>query len=132
MQRRALNPDGVVKPASHYAQAVEISGAGRWLHISGQIGAYPDGTVAAGYQAQARQTFANLNIILAAAGMSVADVVRITVFAVAGAPDAVASYRTERDAWTQGHELAATFIVVSALAHPDFLIEIEAIAAAAT
>ena len=40
------NPDTVVSPASFYSQAAEVGQAKRWLHISGQVGAAPDGTLA--------------------------------------------------------------------------------------
>ena len=38
------NPDTVVAPASFYSQAAEVGPGKRWLHISGQVGAAPDGT----------------------------------------------------------------------------------------
>jgi enamine deaminase RidA (YjgF/YER057c/UK114 family) len=41
----------------------------------------------------------------------------------------VALYRTLRDQWCGGHAPAATYLVVAGLAHPDFLVEIEAVAA---
>ena len=40
---KRLNPSAVVKPFSRYSQAVEVPANARWLHISGQVGATPDG-----------------------------------------------------------------------------------------
>jgi enamine deaminase RidA (YjgF/YER057c/UK114 family) len=48
---------------------------------------------------------------------------------VVTSPEALAVYRTLRDEWLEGHAPTATYLVVAGLAHPDFLVEIEAIAA---
>ena len=43
-----LNPEGVVKPFSRYSQAADAPGGFRWLHISGQVGATPEGKILEG------------------------------------------------------------------------------------
>lgn len=61
-----------------YSQAVSIGGL---LYTSGQVGLDPaTGELASGFEAQARQVFANLEAVLAAAGCGFADVVKATVF----------------------------------------------------
>ena len=120
---RVLNPPTVAKPASHYAQAIE-HGNGRRLVISGQVGVTPDGTIVDGYEAQARQTWANILAILNAANMTMTDLVSIRVYDVA--PGNVAAYRAIRDEVLNGHLIAATYVIVAGLASPNFLIEIEA------
>ena len=78
-----FNPDGVPKPASNYSQAVEVSAGARRLIISGQIGVSADGNVADGYEAQAEQAWRNVLAILADAGMTARNLVRIIVYDVA-------------------------------------------------
>jgi enamine deaminase RidA (YjgF/YER057c/UK114 family) len=126
---RAFNPQGMVQPASRYSQGVEVSGNARWLHISGQIGVAPDGTVAKGLEGQFTQAFENIGMVLAAAGMAKTDLVKVTVFVTVPGPETVAIYRKARDQWMEGHAPAATYLVVAGLAHADYLVEIEAIAA---
>ena len=63
------NPDTVVAPASFYSQAAEVGPGKRWLHISGQVGAAPDGTLADGFEAQSDQVWRNIAALLAAADM---------------------------------------------------------------
>jgi enamine deaminase RidA (YjgF/YER057c/UK114 family) len=124
---KLMNPPTVVKPFSRYSQAVEAPANVRWLHISGQVGATPDGTILKGFEAQAAQCWRNIIDILAAAGMGVEDLVKVNIF-VTGAQHVAAS-RTIRDAALEGAQPASTFLVVAALAHPDLVVEIEAVAA---
>ncbi len=124
-----LNPPTVVKPFSRYSQAVEAPANARWLHISGQVGATPDGTILKGFEAQAEQTWRNLLAILAAAGMTVQDLVKVNIFVTSA--DFIGASRAIRDAALAGAQPASTFLVVAALAHPDLVVEIEAIAAKA-
>ena len=121
---RALNPSTVVKPASHYAQAVEVSSPGRRLVISGQVGVTPDGTISEGYERQAEQIWLNILALLKAADMNVSNLVAIRVYDVA--PGNVAIYRAIRDRVLNGHLVAATYVIVAGLASADFLTEIEA------
>jgi enamine deaminase RidA (YjgF/YER057c/UK114 family) len=123
------NPDTVAPPFSRYSHAVEIPAGARWLHISGQIGVKPDGTVASGAEAQLEQAWRNIFAILEAAGMTKRDLVKTTTFLTAHAADVGLSRRV-RERMLEGAEPASTLIFVPGLARPDFLIEIEAIAAA--
>jgi enamine deaminase RidA (YjgF/YER057c/UK114 family) len=123
------NPSSVVKPFSRYSQAVEAPANCRWLHISGQVGAMPDGTILKGFEAQAKQCWTNILAILADANMGAEDLVKVNIF-VTGAEHVGAS-RAIRDAALKGAQPASTFLVVAALAHPDLVVEIEAIAAKA-
>ena len=66
----------------------------------------------------------NLTAILVEAGMNVTNLVKITVFVTE--PGRAASYRAIRDRRMGGHLAAATYLQVAGLAHPDYLVEIEA------
>jgi enamine deaminase RidA (YjgF/YER057c/UK114 family) len=131
MTHRKWNPAALPAPASRYSQAVLTAGASRWLTLSGQLGLRPDGTLAEGLAAQLDQAFANLGAALADAGMSPADLVKITVYLTDGSAGSVATYRARRDAWIgDAPPPAATLLIVAGLAAPAFLCEVEAVAAA--
>jgi len=124
-----LNPPTVVKPFSRYSQAVEAPANSRWLHISGQVGAMPDGTILKGFEAQATQCWVNITALLTAAGMGVADLVKVTIFLTSAAH--IAASRAIRDAALKDAQPASTLLVIAALAHPDLVVEIDAVAAKA-
>jgi enamine deaminase RidA (YjgF/YER057c/UK114 family) len=128
MPVRFSNPEGVHAPASRYAHAALVEGASRRLVVSGQVGVAPDGTVAPGAEAQVDQALANLGTILAAHGMGVTDIVKMTVFLTDAA--LVGAWRARRTAWLGEHAPASTLLVVAGLADPRFLVEVEAEAAA--
>ena len=126
---KTFNPPGVAPPASRYSHGAEVGSGARWLYISGQVGTAPDGSIRQGFKAQMEQVYANIGIVLESAGMTKANLVKMTVFVTQPGPEALSVYRTMRDEWCEGYAPAATYLVVAGLAHPDFLVEIEAIAA---
>ena len=125
---KRYNPGTVAPPFSSYSNAVEVPGSWRWLHVSGQVGVTADGTVLEGFEAQADQAWKNVLAILADAGMTSADIVKANVFLTDSSQ--VAASRTSRDAALDGAEPASTLFVVAGLASPDWLVEIEVVAAA--
>ena len=122
-----FNPETVAKPFSRYSQGALVDGHVRWLHISGQVGVRPDGQIEQGFEGQARRAWANVIAVLEAGGMTRAELVKVNVF-LTRAGDVVAS-RAARDEALKGAARASTLLVVAALAHPDLLIEVEALAA---
>ncbi|MGI9422976.1 MAG: RidA family protein [Hyphomicrobiaceae bacterium] len=121
---KILNPDGVVKPASNYAQGVVHSAAAERIVISGQLGVLPDGTIVDGLEAQMEQAWSNIFGVLQAGGFERQHLIRATIYVTV--PGQVAVYRRVRDKVLDGHLCANTYIEISALAAPDFLVEIEA------
>jgi 2-iminobutanoate/2-iminopropanoate deaminase len=119
-----INPPTVVKPGSNYVQAVVHPGGAKRIVISGQIGVRLDGTVVEGVEAQARQTWANIFAILAHAGFEKSHLIRATTYCTR--PGQVAIMRRVRDEALDGVVLASTYLEVSGLASPAFLVEIEA------
>jgi enamine deaminase RidA (YjgF/YER057c/UK114 family) len=95
---------------------------------AGQVGTAPDGSIAEGADAQIAQALANLGAILAAHGMTPANVVKTTVFITDRS--LMDSLRTQRAAFFGDHLPASTLLIVAGLADPRFLVEIEAEAAA--
>jgi 2-iminobutanoate/2-iminopropanoate deaminase len=121
------NPPGVHTPTA-YSHAALVSGAGQRLVLSGQIGVRPDGTVVEDGAAQIDQALANIGTILAAHGMSQANLVKMTVFLTD--PALIPAWRTARSAWVGAHRPASTLLVVAGLADPKFKVEVEVEAAA--
>ena len=102
---------------------------GGLLFVSGQVPFDEDGTVVGvgDMRAQAIQTFRNLGTVLEAAGASFTDLVKLTYFV--RDVTAVADIRAARDQFVNvSNPPASSLVEVSALIHPDLLIEIEAIA----
>ena len=80
MARDALFPDGLVRPKAPYSPVVR---SGDHVFTAGQVGFDATGTlVEGGVAEQTRQTLANLEACLAAAGCTLDDVVKVTVFLV--------------------------------------------------
>ncbi len=126
---RFENPGGVAPPFGNYSHAALVAHGAQWLHVSGQVGVKPDGTVAQGIDAQCEWAWKNLVAILESSGMGFADVVKITTYLVNA--DHVAAFRKARDRAIGAHRPASTLVVVQALASPEWLVEIELEAARA-
>ncbi|MFF7699257.1 RidA family protein [Streptomyces lydicus] len=125
IERIATTPDWY--EPYRISQAVR---AGGWLHVSGQAGIDEQGrTVSDDFLAQGRQAFANVERVLAAAGASLADVVKVGIFVtdMASHLDDVIRLREE---FLSPPYPADTLLEVSSLARPDWRIEIEATALA--
>src|SRR5437879_3882623 len=129
---RRINPPELGSPPG-YSQIVEVT-AGRILFIAGQTALDRNGNVVGSndFAAQASQVFNNLSIALKATGCTAANLVKLTVFLTD--MDNLARYREARNRFfasvTPPAAPAVTLVEVSKLYGPDFLIEIEAIAAA--
>jgi 2-iminobutanoate/2-iminopropanoate deaminase len=117
-----------VKPVANYKIATRYDG-GQLLYISGQVARDTDGNVVGkgDMRTQARQVFQNLRQVLQAAGGDFKDLMKITTYItnIENFP-AVAEVRSEV---FQGELPASTLIVVKSLFNPDFLIEVEGVAA---
>jgi 2-iminobutanoate/2-iminopropanoate deaminase len=127
---RLWTPDTMLKPASRYSQLALAEGVMRRLEIAGQVGIQPDGTLAKGLAAQLDASFSNVDLALAAAGMTRANLMKITVYLTENTIEAVNTYRARRDAWVgDTTPPAATLLIVAGLASPAWLVEVDAIAA---
>ncbi len=127
-----INPPELGTPAG-YSQVVEVS-AGRMLFIAGQTALDRDGNLVGkdDFAAQATQVFRNLAVALQASGSTAANLVKLTVFLTD--MNNLGSYREARNRFfasvTPPAAPAVTLVEVSKLYGADFMIEIEAIAAA--
>jgi 2-iminobutanoate/2-iminopropanoate deaminase len=121
-------PDTVAVPFGPYSHAVEVPEGSRLLYISGEVGVLPDGTVPEGIEAQAEACWRNITAILAGAGMGVGDLVKITTYLVR--PEDVSAAGAARAKHFGDARPGSATIIVKALVAPQWLIEIEAVAAA--
>ena len=129
---RRLNPPELGDPPG-YSQIVEVN-THRLVFIAGQTALDRDGNVVGknDFASQAEQVFENLGIALRASGCTAANLVKLTVFLTD--MDNLGRYREARNRFfasvTPSAAPAVTLVEVSKLYGPDFLIEVEAIAAA--
>jgi reactive intermediate/imine deaminase len=122
-----VRPDGL-PPVSGYSHAVAFSG--RMVVISGQVPADGQGALVGrgDPQAQVRQVFENLAAALAAAGATMEQVVKLTVYLTDLAD--LEAFRQVRDEYISPDSPPASSLVqVSGLVNPEFRVEIEALAA---
>ncbi len=126
---RRHNPTGVHAPLSSYVHGVEAPAGARWLHISGQVGIAPDGRVGTTFEEQAELAWSNLLAVLKSAGMGPADLVKVTTYLTRR--EDIKANRAARDKHMAGATAASTMVLISGLAAPELLIEVEAHAAKA-
>lgn len=122
------NPDGVHAPFGGYHHTALIPSGAEVLGIAGQVGAAPDGTIADGFASQAEQAFRNVRTCLEAHGYKPTDLVRLTIYILdrANLDDMRAARNAVLGADAQP---PSTLLVISGLAAPGMLIEVEAMAA---
>jgi 2-iminobutanoate/2-iminopropanoate deaminase len=111
-----------------YAQAVKVTGAQTILFLAGQVAYTADGGVAhpGDFKAQARACLEALKAQVEAGGGTMANIVKVNTYVtdLRYRPD----YAAVREAFFGRKLPASTMVGVSGLAHPDYLIEVEAIA----
>lgn len=129
MPARRIDPFPVQSPYDGiYAHAVETPAGHRTVHISGQIGLDRDGNLADGFEAQCNQALDHIEAILEDAGMRTSDLVKMSFFLVRREDmDGLVEVRKQR---LDGVRPAVTTLFVAGLVHPDWLVEIEAVASA--
>ena len=123
------NPAGVAGPFATYSHGVELEGPHRFLFGAGQTGVAADGSVGEGIEEQAGLVWDNIRKVLAAANMEISDIVQLNMLLVDRADHARAA--AIREAILDGHRPASTLMYVAGLARPEWLIEIDFIAARA-
>ena len=124
----ARNPDSIHQPLAAYAHQIEISGSERLLVLSGQVGMTREGAIPEDPGEQLEVALDNVVANLEAAGMQVADLVKLTLYLTtqidAHKRRAVLSERL------QGHAPCMTLVYVAGLASPALKVEVDAWASA--
>jgi 2-iminobutanoate/2-iminopropanoate deaminase len=123
--RKEYRVEGLPEPISHYTDAVQ---AGGLLFVSGCIPVDAGGRLVGGDDvvAQARQVFANVGAVLAAAGAGFGDVVKVTVFLI-DIDDRPLINSVRQEVFADARP-ASTLVEVSRLALPGARLEVEAVA----
>jgi enamine deaminase RidA (YjgF/YER057c/UK114 family) len=132
MQRTITNPSTIHKPFG-YSHVAEV-GQGRLVFIAGQVALDANGALVGqdDYAAQLRQAFSNLGAALAAAGATLHDLIKVNYYCAESVDPAIqiGALRAVRDSLLDTESPpVSTFVVVSRLARPEFLVEIEGVAA---
>lgn len=127
---KTLNPSTIAPPVGAYSHGVEVPAGARWLSIAGQAGIRPDGTLAEGFEAQHEQIWLNTLAILAEAGMGPENIVHLNVYSTD--PDGLKWLGVHRKKYLSAdHTPSSTYVLISGLARPDWVVEMEALAAKA-
>jgi 2-iminobutanoate/2-iminopropanoate deaminase len=121
-RHRVLSPT-----ALSYCQAHEVSGASRLLFISGQVPADATGQVPCDFKAQCRLAWSNVFAQLDAAGMTLDDLVKVTVF-LSDRRYRQENYEVRNE--QLGPRSPALTIIITGIYDEAWLLEIEAVAAA--
>jgi enamine deaminase RidA (YjgF/YER057c/UK114 family) len=121
-----VNASDAPQAAGGYAQAVRVEGARELVFVSGQVPVDADGAVPAAFADQCRLVWRNVEAQLRAAGLGLADIVKVTTFL------ADRAYAQENSAIRQevlaGLTPALT-VIIAGIYDPAWRLEIEVIAA---
>ncbi len=122
-----LNPN-TVHPTTGYSHAARI---GNLIFVSGQVSQDQRGEIVGkgDVRAQTEQVYENLRAVLEAAGSGLDLIGKTTVLTTSLDYRPLIAEIRNKVFEPIGHFPASTFMVVSSLAHPDWLVEIEAVAA---
>jgi 2-iminobutanoate/2-iminopropanoate deaminase len=127
MQTVPHNPtDGIYPATPDYIHALEVRQPNRILYVAGTMGLDAQGVPGATLEAQLELIWSNIRTILASAGMTVRNIVRITSYL--RDPAYAEANQAARIAALDGHVVPTTALVAQTLS-PDWLVEIEVIAA---
>ena len=118
---------GVASQIGTYSDAVEAPAGARWLFASGTPGLAKDGNLPGDIAGQAEVAWEHIVAMLAAADMAVGDLVKVTHYLLTA--DDIAAYVKVRARFLGDARPASMLLVVPELVRPEFLLEIEAIAA---
>jgi enamine deaminase RidA (YjgF/YER057c/UK114 family) len=123
------SPAGAHKPFANYSHVVTAQGTNKLVFCAGQVAADPSGKVLPpdDFEAQTVMVMENLKVALAEGGAGLKDVVKVTIYICN--PHDVPKARSILQDYFGGDPPASTLCVLRGLANPNFLLEIEAIAA---
>lgn len=129
MPKRAISPVRAPRPAADYSQAWEVQNA-RLIFVSGQVPVDAAGKIigVGDIVVQTRTVWENLKHVLEDAGASIQDVVKLNFYVTNMSEFRDKAERIRREYFP--HDLpTSTLVEVKSLARPEFMVEIEAVAA---
>jgi enamine deaminase RidA (YjgF/YER057c/UK114 family) len=125
---RALSPPSIKLPFARYSHGIAVPAGQRLVFTSGQLGIRADDAIPADCEAQADLCFSNIAAILAEDRMTLADVVRLNAYVTDR--EHMQGYMRSRDRHFAGLPPASTLVIVTGFTRAEFVVEIEAVAAA--
>ena len=130
MTKEFFSP-ATLPPPVGYSHIAKVN-KGTMIYLAGQVSSDASGKLVGegDFEAQAEQVFKNLKIAVEAAGGAMTDIVKLNVYLVAEVGQAeVPKLRAIRDRYVNKEKPpASTLVVVTRLARPGWLVEIEAVA----
>ena len=123
----SIEPTGVASPVATYALGTRVNNPQVLIHTAGIVGARADGSVPDDLEAQAREIWRTIEVVVVEGGLALTDIVNYTTYVVDGQDLSVVM--AARDAALHGHRSASTLIVVPRLARPEWRMEISVVAA---
>ncbi|WFU00845.1 RidA family protein [Rhizobium sp. CB3171] len=125
--KKTFNPPSVRGPFGNYNHGLLVPPGACLLVTSGQLGIGLDDGIPPDITSQAELCFEAIKAILDEAGMSFADVIRISGFVTKR--EDFPAYMAVRDRYTLDPKPASTLIIVNGFTRPEFLVEVEVTAA---
>ena len=128
-QVQYINPDTLHKNPA-FTNVIVVSGSAKTIYVGGQDSVDASGAIVGkgDFQAQAEQVLKNIQAALAAGGADLHHLIKWNIFVVQG-QDLRAGFGVFQKAWgSRPNPPAISGVFVAGLAHPDFLLEIDAIA----
>lgn len=122
-----LAPSTIHPPFAPYSHAVVVPPGQKLVFCSGQLGIAADASIPADCRGQTELCFANIKAILAEAGLGLEHIIRINAF-VTGR-EHLKPYMEVRNGLFADPLPASTLVMVSGFARPEFVVEIEVVAA---
>lgn len=124
---KIVNPTTIAAPRRHYVHSIQVPPDSRVVSVSGQVGVAGDGTVPEGVVAQTEICWRNIVEILKANDMDVSDIVKVTQYLTR--VEDRDSHMLVRNRFLGEHKPTSTLLFISALAEPEFVVEVEVWAA---
>ncbi len=125
--RHAVHDITIAKQIGAYSDAVEVAPGLRWLFTSGTPGLERSGKLPSDVAGQAEIAWTHIVALLASAGMDVRDLVKVSHYLLHA--EDIPAYVKVRARFLGDARPASMLLLTPALVRPEFLLEIEAVAA---
>ncbi|MCG8538392.1 MAG: RidA family protein [Clostridia bacterium] len=124
-----INPDNMMKPQG-FTQVISVKGLNKTIYIGGQDSVDKDGNIIGkdNIKEQAQQILSNIEKALKSAGAKLENIIKWNVYVKQG-QSPMPAFEVFQDRWgDKPNPPAITLLYVAGLAHPDYLMEMDAIA----
>jgi enamine deaminase RidA (YjgF/YER057c/UK114 family) len=118
---------GVNPTGGRFSHVGEVAKGGQLFFLAGQTAGRPDGQVAKDIRGQAEQVYKNIEAVLKGCGMTLDNIVKTTTYLVNTAD--IDGWRAAQAKALGNVVPASTLLFISRLARPEYLIEVDVVAA---